>query len=148
MNDEDPPKPWTVDVWEDKNGRSPFDKWFHKLPEYEQAVVDATIQHVLTPLGIDICETTWGKSLGDGLYELRIRTSLNAILNKGNSAEDQISIEGGDKTILLRIFCTFHGQRVVLLFQGYNKGKYPSKKKQQSEITMARKHLKAWKNES
>lgn len=147
MSDEDPPKQWTIDFWEDKNGRSPFDKWFQKLPEYEQAVVDATIQHVLAPLGMDICETTWGKSLGEGLYELRIKASLNAILNKGNNTEDQVSIEGGDKTILLRIFCTFHGQRVVLLFQGYNKGKDPSKKRQQSEIKVARKHLKAWKNE-
>lgn len=147
MSDEGLPKPWTIDLWEDKNGRSPFDKWFQKLPEYEQAVVDATIKHVLAPLGRDICETTWGKSLGDGLYELRIGVSLNAILNRGKSPEDQVSIDGGDKTILLRIFCTFHGQRVVLLFQGYNKGKDPSKKRQQSEIKRAQKHLKAWKQE-
>lgn len=147
MSDDDHPKPWTVEAWEDEAGRSPFGKWFEKLPEYEQAIVHATIEHVLEPLGMDICETTWGKSLGDGLYELRIRTSLNVILNKGASDTDPVSIGGGEKTILLRIFCTFHGKRIVLLFQGYDKGKDPSKRRQQSEIKVARKHLKAWKKD-
>lgn len=147
MTDDDQPQPWTIEAWEDNSGRSPFEKWYLKLHEYDQAVVDATIEHVLRPLGMDICETEWGKSLGEGLYELRIRASLNAILNRGRNQDKQISLAGGDKTILLRIFCTFHGQRVVLLFQGYNKGKDPSARRQQSEIKRARKHLKAWKKE-
>lgn len=45
--------------------------------------------------------------------------------------EDSISVEGGDK--------------VTLLFQGYDKGKDPSDKKQQREIDKARKMLKSWK---
>ncbi|MGP5124810.1 hypothetical protein ACTXJU_18305, partial [Glutamicibacter ardleyensis] len=52
-----------------------------------------------------------------------------------------------DKTVLLRIFCTFRGNRIVLLFQGYDKGKDPSSKRQEREIKQARKHLRAWKNE-
>lgn len=147
MSDDDHPKPWTVEAWEDSNGRSPFGKWYQKLHEYDQAVVHATIEHVLEPLGMNICETIWGKSLGEGLYELRIRASLNALLNRGSSDDDQVSVDGGDKTVLLRIFCTFHGQRIVLLFQGYNKGKDPSAKRQQSEIKTARKYLKAWKKD-
>ncbi|MGM9473454.1 hypothetical protein ACS5PJ_15805 [Pseudarthrobacter sp. YS3] len=147
MTDDEHPQPWTVESWVDNYGRSPFEKWYLKLHEYDQAIVDATIEHVLEPLGMDICETEWGKALGEGLYELRIRASLNAILNRGASQDDLISVPGGDKTILLRIFCTFHGQRIVLLFQGYDKGKDPSDKRQQSEIKKARKHLKAWKKE-
>jgi putative component of toxin-antitoxin plasmid stabilization module len=147
MTDDDHPQPWTVETWEDGNGRSPFGKWYLKLHEYDQAIVDATIEHVLQPLGMDICETEWGKSLGEGLYELRIRASLNAILNRGASGDEQVSVPGGDKTVLLRIFCTFHGQRIVLLFQGYDKGKDSSDKRQQSEIKRARRHLKAWKKE-
>lgn len=139
------PQLWTVETWEDNNGRNPFEKWFLGLHEYDQAIVDATIEHVLRPMGMDICETEWGKSLGDGLYEVRIRTSLNAILNRGDGHEEQISVPGGNRTVLLRIFCTFHGQRVVLLFHGYDKGKHPSSKRQQYEIEKARKHLKAWK---
>lgn len=147
MNDDSRSNHWTVEAWEDKNGRSPFGKWYQKLSEYDQAVVHATIEHVLKPLGMDICETTWGKSLGDGLYELRIRTSLNAILNKGTNDKVQVPIGAGDKPILLRIFCTFHGKRIALLFQGYDKGKDSSTRRQQNEIKLARKHLKEWKKE-
>lgn len=33
-----------------------------------------------------------------------------------------------DRTVLLRAFCTFHGQRIALLFAGCSKGKDPSAK--------------------
>jgi hypothetical protein len=33
---------------------------------------------------------------------------------------------------------------VVLLFQGYDKGKDPSDRRQAKEIKIARRHLKAW----
>jgi len=39
---------------------------------------------------------------------------------------------------------TFYGDRVVLLFQGYDKGKDPSERRQTKEIRTARKHLRAW----
>lgn len=147
MTDEDHSQPWAIEIWEDSNSRSPFEKWYLKLHEYDQAIIDAVIERVLQPLGMDICETEWGKSLGEGLYELRVRVSLNAILNRRASEDEHVSVVGGDKTVLLRIFCTFHGRRVVLLFQGYNKGKDPSDRRQQKEIEKARKHLKAWKKE-
>ncbi|MGO1971578.1 MAG: hypothetical protein ACTH2Q_01340 [Propionibacteriaceae bacterium] len=46
--------------------------------------------------------------------------------------------------MLLRVFCTFHGRRIVLLFSGYDKKKDPSKRRQEREIARARKALKAW----
>lgn len=139
---------WSVEYWEDQNGRSLFAVWYEKLRDYDQAVVDTVITRVVMRLGISVCDTEWGKPLGDGLYEVRIRRSLNAILNWGtpvNVDEDSITVEGGDKTVLLRLFCTFHGDKVVLLFQGYDKGKDPSDKKQRREIDKARKMLKSWK---
>lgn len=155
MTDNDNPAPvnrsqnhWTVEVWEDANGRSPFGQWFNKLDEYDQAVVDATIKEIVMPLGMDICQTEWGKPLKDGLYEIRIRRSLATLVNLGKPEEEwELLPAWADKTVLLRIFCTFHGNRIVLLFQGYDKGKDPSPKRQQREIKQARKHLRAWKNE-
>jgi hypothetical protein len=122
--DGDEPAPaWTVEVWEDATGFSPFGSWFAKLHEYDQAVIDAVIRHVVARLGADVCKTEWGKPLGRGLYEIRIRRSLNAVLGWGRSAADEpAEVEGGDKTVLLRLFCTFHGAKIVPLFQGYDKG--------------------------
>lgn len=74
---------WTVEVWADRTGRSPFAEWFESLHEYDQAVVDAVVTCVLARLGIDVCRTEWGKALGQGLYEVRVRRSLNAVLGWG-----------------------------------------------------------------
>jgi ribosome-binding protein aMBF1 (putative translation factor) len=46
--------------------------------------------------------------------------------------------------ILLRVFVYFHGDRVILLLSGYDKGDDPSERKQQKEIQEARKYLTEW----
>jgi len=43
--------------------------------------------------------------------------------------------------ILLRVFCHAHGDRLILLLGGYDKGADPSAKRQQREITEARRRL-------
>lgn len=137
---------WTVEVWEDRNGRSPFTKWYEKLDDYDQAVVDVAITKVLEPMGMDIAGTEWGKPLGGGLYEFRIRVPLSTLVNRGEAEEDEENPPPWkDRKVLMRIFCTFHGDRIILLFQGYDKGKDSSEKRQQREIQKARKHLRAWK---
>jgi hypothetical protein len=136
---------WTVDAWEDdRTGRCPFAAWFGKLNEYEQAVVDAVIENIVAPLGMNICDTEWGKPLGGGLYEVRIRRTLSAIRTWGVPAGDAEPAAAGERAVLLRLFVTFYGDRVVLLFQGYDKGKDPSERRQTKEIKTARKHLRAW----
>lgn len=135
---------WKVEVWEDQYGQSPFTKWFEKLDDYDQAVVDAAIRAILEPMGMDIAGTEWGKALGGGLYEFRVRLSLSALVHRGEAEAEGDYPAWKDRKVLLRIFCTFHGNKIVLLFQGYNKGKDPSLKRQQREIKKARKCLRAW----
>ena len=134
--------PWDVEYNDDK-----FEKFVESLPEYEQAVLFAAIDHVLAIAGIDICESEWGKALGDGLYEFRVRKSLNAILNAAGVDKVEDTTSGNDQQVLLRVFCTFHGAKIVLLFHGYNKKKDPSERRQNKEIARARKALKAWKRD-
>ena len=123
---------WSVEYWVDGRGHSPFEHWFERLPERKQAVVAEVLSQVVAVLGPDICKSEWGKSLGGGLYEIRIRRWLN---------EEKT----GDSGPLLRIFCTFHGAKVVLLFQGYDKGKDTSGRRQQKEISQARRYYREWK---
>lgn len=47
--------------------------------------------------------------------------------------------------MLLRVFCTFHGDKIVLLYHGYNKKTDPSEKRQRREIAKARKIHERWK---
>jgi hypothetical protein len=110
-------------------------------------VVDAVIEKIVEPLGIGVCDTEWGKSLGGGLYEVRIHRKLSATLTWGVPVGDAGSAPAGERPVLLRLFVTFHGDRAVLLFQGYDKGKDPSERRQAKEIKTARKHLRSWKSQ-
>lgn len=92
---------------------------------------------------MDVLATEWGKPLGQGLAEFRVRRSLEAIFREAcASVPDDVA--GSDRRVLLRVFCAFHGDRVVLLLGGYDKGRDPSGKRQQKEIARARKVLKQW----
>ena len=50
----------------------------------------------------------------------------------------------GEK-VLLRVFCHAYGTKVVLLLNGYDKAGDPSDKRQQREITLARRRLVVFK---
>lgn len=130
---------WTIDYEGDA-----FERFYLDLPPYEQAVLTAAIEHVLQRMGMDICKTEWGKPLGEGLYEFRVRRSLQAILSLAG-VEVPEDAAGADREVLLRVFCTFHGAKIVLLFSGYDKQSDSSSKRQQREIAEARKMLRAWK---
>lgn len=118
-----------------------FETFLSSLPEYEQAVLIAALEHVLARYGPDICAGEWGRPLGGGLYEFRIRKSLKAILS---AAGVEYRKPGADRTVLLRVFCTFYGSRIVLLFHGYDKKKDPSARRQQKEIKKAATLLRKW----
>lgn len=129
---------WTVEVASDD-----FERFVRKLPEYEQAVVVAALQHVLAVDGVGICDTEWGKPLGQGLYEFRIRRSLGTILRSAGLLDP-----AGGRQVLVRVFCSFVGDKVVLLLGGYDKGRDPSDRRQRREIARARAELARWKRES
>lgn len=133
---------WSVDYEGDS-----FERFFLSLPEYEQAVLTAAIEYVLVVHGIDICAGEWGKPLGDGLYEFRVRRSLDAILAEAGIEPPEDDLAGTDRQVLLRVFCTFHGNRIVLLYSGYNKKRDPSDRRQQQETKRARKAHAHWKRE-
>lgn len=127
---------WSIEYEGDR-----FEKFLLGLPQYEQAVLVAAIEHVLAVHGIDVCAGEWGKPLGGGLYEFRVRRSLGAILRAAGVEDAQVA---RDSSVLLRVFCTFTGARVVLLLGGYDKGRDPSAKRQQREIERARRIHRAW----
>lgn len=129
---------WTIEY----EGNA-FVRFVMSLPEYEQAVLHAAIEHVLAVHGIDICSGEWGRPLGSGLYEFRIRRSLQAILS--DAGDGTGSIHGSDRPVLIRVFCAFYGNKIVLLYHGYDKRRDPSQKRQQREIARARRLHDEWK---
>jgi putative component of toxin-antitoxin plasmid stabilization module len=137
-----PNEAWSVELYQDADGRSPYEVFIDGLDDATFAALDAAVEHVLTRHGMDLCRTEWMKPLGEGLFEFRIRHD-SAEINARFANETSVSMPARIP-ILLRVFCHFYGSQVVLLLSGYDKGSDPSSKRQQKEITKARRHLTAW----
>jgi hypothetical protein len=52
-----------------------------------------------------------------------------------------------DDKVLLRVFFHAYGNKIVLLLGGYDKGEDPKSRRQDREISEARRALKAWQEE-
>jgi putative component of toxin-antitoxin plasmid stabilization module len=131
--------PWSVQFFQDDDGRQPAREWVLSLDRDKRAAVVAAIEHILEVWGIDICATEHGKQLGQGLFELRIRHDETVIRGEQTAASRRRS------DILLRVFCHAYGDKIVLLLGGYDKGEAPSARHQQKEIERARKALRSFK---
>lgn len=138
--------PWTIELSDDGN----FERFFKRLDDVDQAIVRAAMENVLRPLSNKICTTEWGKHLGQGLYEFRIRRDLATILREygPEGSTETVSPRSLKRRPLIRVFCTFHGNKVVLPLGGYNKSKDTSKHRQNREIQKARKTLTRWRKNS
>ena len=131
---------WSIELLMLPSGQIPYETFRNSLDPYEKELLDLSIEMILGRQGNNVCETTWGKSLGAGLYEFRINRSLSALFSDlGIGAKDHLRSR---ESKLFRVFFAVEGAKVILLLSGYNKGKDPSRKKQQKLIKTARAYLK------
>ena len=132
-----------IEIYEDSNGHQPFLTWVdRKLTDSQFMALDAAIRHVLAEHGLNLLETNWLKSLGNNLYEFRIRHSAGQILK---SISSELSSKPERSKILLRIFVAFPQGSRILVLHGYDKGSDDSRSRQQKEIATARARLSHWK---
>ncbi|TMD89300.1 MAG: hypothetical protein E6I73_10870 [Chloroflexi bacterium] len=135
---------WTVKFYRDlESGDEPARDWLVGLTgteEPKRLAALAAVECVLKVHGTDVCETEWGKNLGNGLYEFRVRHPAGTIRHMfpipGHASKPD-AIFAGPAKILLRIFFTTYGPGVLLLLSGYDKGSDPSNRRQQREMTKA-----------
>ncbi len=137
----DPARPYTIEFYDDPiTERAPVHEWItRQLSRYQRRALGTAMSEILEKHGIDVCETEYGRHLGGGLFEFRLRHDSDEIIAKHtNQAPDDEPDQG---PILLRVFCHAYGDRIVLLLAGYDKGDDPSKKRENREIELARKRL-------
>ena len=132
-------KEWCVEFYADVAGNEPVKDWLDKLPQERQAAAIAAIEEILATRGIDVCETEWGKHLGKGLYELRIRHPADEIRRMFSNQEEEDDPSSAGDQVLLRVYFTTDGEKVVLLLAGYDKGRYGSGRREDKAIEAARK---------
>lgn len=122
---------FTIEFFEDDDGRSPVEEWMDSdLTDLELAALVSGLEHVLSHRGIDVCRTEWGKQLGEGLFEFRIRHSAAEIEHMFTGTSSSRQAAKGEK-VLLRVFCHAYGAKVVLLLNGYDKAGDSGGKRQQ-----------------
>jgi hypothetical protein len=89
-----------------------------------------------------VAEGNFGRNLGGGLFEFRLDQDAEQVLNrKGKVARPEVE----PVRVLLRVFFHPHGQKLLLLLSGYDKGAHSSRTYQQAQIEAARMMLASWK---
>ena len=99
------------------------------------------LEHILGEHGVGVCGTEFGRHLGRGLFEFRLRHDEEALRRRLHLTPIHTGQARAPSPVLLRVFCHAHGSRVVLLLGGYDKGDDPSPKRQRGEIALARRRL-------
>lgn len=112
--------PWRIELYETVNGACPFEAWHRRLSVDKQVVVKESVQAQLVRRGTGVCSDDWGRALGGGLFELRIRRH----------------------GVLLRIFFAPIAERGLLLLGGLDKGRQA--KRQTAAISVCRARLADW----
>jgi hypothetical protein len=132
---------WEVEFYADESGREPCRVWMGTLTLQKRIALEEAIRLVLARRGLAVVETEFGKALGGGLYEFRLRWSAAEVQRKveGVAAETAAKAE----KIMLRVFFCTSGRKIILLLSGYDKARDPGKTRQDREIARARKLLTA-----
>ena len=72
----DAARPYTVEFYEDEDGSSPVLRWIlEELTPTQRRAVTAALEEILAVRGPNVCNDEFGKALGEGLFELRLRQS-------------------------------------------------------------------------
>ena len=134
---------YTLEFYEDEHGHEPVLEWLRRLALRKRRAIGVAMFEILQHEGPHVVGTNFGKGLGGGIFEFRLdQDAAQVLARKGKRARPEASETA---MILLRVFCHAHGDRIVLLLGGYDKGVRPSKSHQQEQIELARTRLKDWK---
>ncbi len=126
---------YRLEFYEDERGDAPVRRWLREeLTLAKRQTLGYAMQVVLQRLGVAVCGTEFGKQLGGGLFEFRLRSDLR----------DRVRSGGAAGRFVFRVFCHAHGDRLILLLAAYDKGEDPSPRRQNAEIALARARLRDW----
>lgn len=95
---------WQLEFYEDNNGRAPCREWMSSLPVLQRAVLAEPSCRCLPFAVLMSAETEWGKQLGDGLFEFRIRHSGLEIARMFGESPVAGEVSRRKDKMLLRVF--------------------------------------------
>lgn len=128
-----------------ETGDAPVTRWFlEELSPVARRLLGAAMDAVLQRDGVGVCDTEFGKQLGGGIFEFRVKGNPQAVIDEERSrrGKQPKKIDPPAEAVLLRVFCHAYCGKVVLLLGGYDKASDPSPKRQNKEIETARARLR------
>jgi hypothetical protein len=129
---------YQLEFYEDEKGDRPVRRWIaEELTRSQRFDLGRSMRQQLQEKGVGVCATAYGKQLGKGLFEFRLRRDASTLASPGQRP-------AGAARMLLRVFCHAYGNKVVLLLGGYDKGADPSSRRQNDKIGIARRRLADW----
>ena len=138
-----PRPPYSLEFYEDDDGNEPVLEWLRRLSPRKRRAIGVAMFEILQHEGPHVVGTNFGKPIGGGIFEFRLDQDATQVLaRKGKPARAE-TVQPAK--ILLRVFCHAHGDRIVLLLAGYDKGERSSPRHQQEQIELARARLRNWK---
>jgi phage-related protein len=54
-------------------------EWIRELDARERRVLGTALREILQQQGINVCSSSFGKQLGEGLFEFRLRTTRQCL---------------------------------------------------------------------
>lgn len=140
------PRTWEIEFFETDDGRKPVLEWIRdELSPTKRRAIGTAMRRVLQIHGPAVARSGWGRPIGAGIFEFRLRMNGKQIINleaeiHGITEDEARQRFGLDPSadVLLRVFCTTRPGTVVLLLHSYDKGEDPSARRQQREIAEAR----------
>jgi hypothetical protein len=132
-------KPYVVDF----ANQTKFVRMVKKLSLTQQVLLRTFLEYLETAGTANLTTGEWTKSLGQGIFELRLGPSTTTVANK---IRGTISTTYPHEKMLLRIYMVQPKAFLFLVLSGYNKLADTSKSRQQHEISTARKIYLAWRS--
>ncbi len=133
---------FTLEFYQSPDGDEPVRRWMQKrLSAVQRRALDTSLRLILATHGVGVCSGAYGRQIGRGLFEFRLDEDEAQLLHKWSHPSRSPHPAKSGERILLRVFCHAHGDRIVLLLGGYDKGADPSRRKQRLEIARARARL-------
>ncbi len=118
--------PFAIEFYMDASGDKPALRWIlDDLTVRQRRALGYAMHRLLERHGVGVCGTEFGRQLGGGLFEFRLRLTTQ--------------LDGGPA--VLRVFCHSGSGGVILVLGGYDKAKAPGRRRQAAEIAAARHRL-------
>ncbi len=138
-------RPFTLEFYvEPDTRRAPVHAWItSELSPFQRRSLGIAMSEILERQGIQVCGGEYGKQLGHGLFEFRLRHGADEIAAMFTSRKPDARDR---EEILLRVYCHAYGDKIVLLLAGYDKLSSPSKRRENVEIALARRRLAEFKS--